>query len=720
MTVGVVDSYVYGEFNNIKCKIRAEYDEIGDEISIYCHSPIVEQHRVSEILKCGNGGIDGEFEKAIVKNVLTFVDVDKLDAIGCVRTFVENIEQSFWYRIDEKEDEDEKIKIIANRAKEIAEKGDPVEYILNTHQRLHVGDSELAKTLLISVAVQSVLNSEGIQPKVSGDSGKGKTHACRTMAHLIPRGWVQDTSLSNKAVYYSNWKDGTVVFCDDVDMSEEFETVIKRATSNFQKGDVHTTLDIKRELKQHRIPARISWWLTSVDDNQSQQLLNRTFGGGVDDSVHQDDLVCEYQLIQATTGATFLPEDIDVMICREIIRTIKEKKYNVKIPFAKRIKWNGRSNRRNLPIFLDIVKGYAVLRHLQRRIDSDGAIIADIKDFHDAKELYTGRAENQGLKLSDIEMKFCLVLAARKEATREEIAKAISVSVGRINHIVEGKNKSNGDSGLLGKVKGLYKESRIVENEKKHKTHKTYYVLEDFSQFDAFESVVSLSGDDSDNTSGCYPLLPTVTNTVTHAISNSRSTVTTDTQNEKAHDSQYNKFAEVLEVSANNAQNSTVTSVLENRVTVVTVPQQIANDWVTVEVTPRVIVATDSGNSAKAISENDTQIPENIPEIKPCKLCMPKWGACPTSKGCNKARVVLEEKYKKGVEAVRRFCVEWSAAKQMCINGTNAEQVAVDFIETRGMPKSEYESVLKIVRLHAGIVQTSRDMAHAIADEMKS
>lgn len=418
--------------------------------------------------------------------------------------------------------EEETDPLIKEAADRIASQEDPVRFILDTHQSLHVGDLELAKTLLVSIGVQSVLNSDGIQPKVSGDSGKGKTHCCKAMAHLVPPEWIFETTLSDKAIFYmKGLKDGSIIFCDDVDLSDTLEGVIKRATSNFQTGTTYTTLDIKRREETKRIPARISWWLTSVDDDQSLQLLNRQFGGGVDESEDQDKKVMEYQLQQAACGEVGLPFNDDVLICRGIIRDIKASKYIVKIPFAKDIMWRDLRNRRNLPIFLDIIKSYAVLRHRQRSKDKEGALIADIQDFNDAKALYTGRAENQGLKLNDAEMKLCIALANRGEATKEEIAQAMGVTEGRVRHLIFGKDK-NKDSGLLHRVKGLTWENRTVENSVGHKTQKTYLKLIGFDALGMFDTVVSLRSDST----GVYP---TCTHTCTINNNMSRESSTTST-----------------------------------------------------------------------------------------------------------------------------------------------------------------------------------------------
>lgn len=207
-----------------------------------------------------------------------------------------------------------KIENIQERAEDILKNGDPIWFILDTHQSMHIGDINLAKTLLISIGVQSVENSEGIQPKVSGESGKGKTHCCKAMAHLIPKEWMEETTLSNKVIFYMNIKPSTIIFSDDVNLSEDLEGAIKRATTNFQTDTIYKTLDTARKPKELKVPPRICWWLTSVDDDQGLQLLNRQFGGSVDESKEQDKKVAEYELEKALSGTIAFPENDDAKV----------------------------------------------------------------------------------------------------------------------------------------------------------------------------------------------------------------------------------------------------------------------------------------------------------------------------------------------------------------------------------------------------------------------
>lgn len=425
---------------------------------------------------------------------------------------------------------------IITEANKILTEDDPVDYILSVHQKLHVGDEYLAKSLLVSIGCQSVLNSDGLHPKVSGESGKGKSHCCKAMSHLIPDEWRCETTLSDKAIYYMDMKPGTVIFSDDVNLSENLEGIIKRATSNYQIGDNYKTLDAQRNLMSLVIPPRVTWWLTSVDDNQSLQLLNRTFGGGIDDSIEQDRRVVEFQINQAVSGEVALPENREVHICREILRDIKKHVFVVKIPFMVGAKWHDAGNRRNFPIFMDMIKAFAILRYKQRPF-IDGCLIAMIDDYMDAKELYSSRADNQRTKLTDAERKVCEALRDIGEADSHILQNVVGITQGRLSQIMSGKNGHPG-TGLLEKVKGLSCE-KVSVKVGDTTTHKTIYRLNEFNVFDCFGEIIELSQEGlSTITSLLDHYYTTITPLLTRYILYTDSDFdTTISKNERAHDS---------------------------------------------------------------------------------------------------------------------------------------------------------------------------------------
>ena len=409
---------------------------------------------------------------------------------------------------------------IIQKATEIMEKGDPVKFILDAHQKMHVGDENLAISLLVSIGCQSVKNSDGIHPKVSGESGKGKTHCCRAMARLIPPDWRCETTLSDKAIYYIKIKPGSVVFSDDTVLSETLEGIIKRATSNFQEGDAYQTVDAQRNPLTLNVPPRITWWLTSVDDNQSMQLLNRQFGGGVDDSNEQDEKVMGFQIQQAIHGEESFSETEDTKTCQEILRNVKSQLFRVKIPFLTSLKWYDTENRRNLPIFLDIIKSFAVLRYKQRPIEDD-YLIAMPQDYFDARDLYCSRAENQKLKLSDGEKKICEYLRDVEEADTASLCRFLKITHGRLSQIMGGKD---GKSGLLEKVNGLTVEKVSVKSDDTT-THKNMYALSGFNVFDALGYIVEIDPNEIDDFTNHYLTFTSNFTTPTHTLIHTTTTV---------------------------------------------------------------------------------------------------------------------------------------------------------------------------------------------------
>lgn len=383
---------------------------------------------------------------------------------------------------------------IKAKAIEIAEKGNPLDFILNTHQSIHVGDGITAKVLVTSIGSQSVLNSEGIQPKGTGESGKGKSHSFMSMLHLVPKEYAVRTTLSDKAIFHMDIKPGSIIFSDDTVLSQRLEGTIKRATSNFQEGDIHTTLDKDHKLKELHFPGRVVWWLTSVDESQSSELINRQVGIGVDESTEQDVKVLEHQKELAEKGTIKYPETEEVLICREIIRDIKEHPYPVKIPFAKAIIWNDPGNRRNFDIFCDMIRAFAVIRHMQRKKDDKGFLIAELGDYEEAERLYLSIARTQTTKLNDTELKIIETLLTLNECDGETLQIKAGITKGRFSQIMNGKKGKTSKIGLIEKVKGLTV-SKVYEQKGRRSYSKYIYKVNNPDLLKKHDSVVSLNWD---------------------------------------------------------------------------------------------------------------------------------------------------------------------------------------------------------------------------------
>jgi hypothetical protein len=105
-------------------------------------------------------------------------------------------------------------------ALDVLEHGDPVALMLTAFAQEHVGDEILARCLILSMASQAVKNSEGLHVSVTGDSGKGKTHAFKKMMRQVPNRYKVRGTVSNKALYYmKDLAPRSVLMSDDTELS---------------------------------------------------------------------------------------------------------------------------------------------------------------------------------------------------------------------------------------------------------------------------------------------------------------------------------------------------------------------------------------------------------------------------------------------------------------------------------------------------------------------
>ena len=125
---------------------------------------------------------------------------------------------------------------IADRANDILNNGDLLDFILNVWNQFHVGDTNIGENMLSSIGCTQVINAKlGTHHKPSGGSGKGKSDAFQSMIILLPAYKCIVGSMSSKALFYDpNLKQGTITYTDDAQFSPDVVAMIKQATSDFQ------------------------------------------------------------------------------------------------------------------------------------------------------------------------------------------------------------------------------------------------------------------------------------------------------------------------------------------------------------------------------------------------------------------------------------------------------------------------------------------------------
>jgi hypothetical protein len=219
------------------------------------------------------------------------------------------------------------------------------------------------------------------------------------------------------------------------------------------------------------IPPRINLYLTHVDPQASEQVLNRQLVFETFPDSEQDNEVEKLQDHEAMTGETMLDVDLRVLICRRIYARIKEHEpLKVIIPFANQIKLAMNSNRRLKPQLFDMIRGYTILNYQQRQKDENGNLIAQLEDYYKAKRLFMSRVENTVTHLTEPEKKivnFIIVQQNDKSSkgienggcSVNEIADGTGLKVKQIYPLINGVSDKP-DSGLLFKVEGMRKVDR--------------------------------------------------------------------------------------------------------------------------------------------------------------------------------------------------------------------------------------------------------------------
>ena len=385
---------------------------------------------------------------------------------------------------------------IRSKALDILQTGDPIQAITDSCGRMVLGAEKAFRKLICCKAVQGVRQSAGLHPKLSGESGSGKTWAVLTFAHHLPAEAVIKGSSSNLAAFYH--QDGDQVFriLDDYQAGNEtLDTVIKQTSSVFHQPYDHRTVKKQEPLTLH-IGSEQTWAVTSVDSSQDVQVLNRQIPINVDDSEELTVKVNRRTIERYGKGEEQFPEDESVQICREIWRILQEDGLiNVRIPYFERIEWLDTSNRRNPSLFMDLVVAHTTMYRYQREKDSDGYYLATEDDFQAAKALFTDKdAEELVHRLTKKEREFADILCKHPEGlTREEAAKSLNISGNRISQLANGEK---GRGGLTQKLPGFeiveVTDTERVDEDHRRATKKVLYRLTKYDPLTGFEAVVRL------------------------------------------------------------------------------------------------------------------------------------------------------------------------------------------------------------------------------------
>jgi len=348
----------------------------------------------------------------------------------------------------------------------VLQHGNPKQAMLRTFALDHEGDEVIAECLVMSLASRSVANTNGLHVSVTGESGKGKSHAFATMLRQVPDRYRLEGAMSNKALFYiDDLQPGSVIVFDDRALSEEMAEILKGVTTSFRKPFVYRTVNKDRRGQVCTIPERCVWWVAKVEGVGDDQVFNRMLTCWIDDSEEQDARVLARILARDLGPPGQAEEDRPgVVACRAMWEIIGQQRFYVMIPFANRIRFQAAGNRRNPEMLLDLIKANAVLNFMQRdqqRVDGIACLTATLEDFREAARLYgllNGTAGGQESKLTRKEAELLAVIMQKEwpEFTTPMLQKATGWSNGTIHKIIHGHvTHGNVYTGLLEKCPAI-------------------------------------------------------------------------------------------------------------------------------------------------------------------------------------------------------------------------------------------------------------------------
>ena len=335
--------------------------------------------------------------------------------------------------------------------------------MLDTFEKDHEGDKIVAECLVMSLASRSVINSKGLHVLVTGESGKGKSHAFDTMLQQVPTDLRLDGRMSDKALFYADGLRARTTIClDDVSLSDQMQEVLKGVTTSFRKKFTYRTVNKDRKGQICTIPERCLWWVAKMEGTGDDQVWNRMLTCWIDDSREQDDRVLAREL----EAAEALPEETAIRPEIEIIQLIWQAlpDVHVAIPYAKRIRFSSAENRRNPGMLLDIIRSHAALMQYQREPlihNGISCVMANTEDFRAACRLYQALNGESGGQMSKLTRSESELISAIRDSGKIEIKvsemqKMTGKTYGAIYKMLHGSN-SHGThySGFLEKCPAL-------------------------------------------------------------------------------------------------------------------------------------------------------------------------------------------------------------------------------------------------------------------------
>lgn len=372
-------------------------------------------------------------------------------------------------------------------AERILRSGKPFEYFLKTFQLDHEGDLTAARVMALSFASSAVINGDGLHTYLSGNSGRGKSHAAETMMKQLPARYRYNRAFSDKYLYYASngggLSEGAVIMVDDQTMTTQIQELFKVAVSNFREGVQYGTVMNQKALTLV-LPPRISWILLKVDDPGDDQVMNRLIQARIDES--DDKIRASAKKIQEKycnlNTKVVRTERQEIKICRNMWAEIKGNPVAVEVPCAGHVRFYDYHNLRNHELFFNLVMSHAVIHQFQRpvvgyTVDGEKIIEATYEDYKEAKLIFEALYHFGGQRFNTLRAEDAVINALLSMDLRDgenyftikDLSTVTGMNDREIRRALNGRKGKDGNllGGLLSKCPHIVRVGNLANHETK-------------------------------------------------------------------------------------------------------------------------------------------------------------------------------------------------------------------------------------------------------------
>jgi len=291
---------------------------------------------------------------------------------------------------------------VEKRAVEILDSQDPIEFIADTVQRVHIGDREKSKLIWLGTITPGLgyeLNIIAV-----GTSGVGKSDIIFVVLCCVPdESAVRLKECSPKAIYYAVKAgvklDNAIIYFDDVPDQPDTVKTLKDITSENRANPRLWSVTKDRELIDVELPESFAVMASAVTNltDEGGQIVRRYIVLNPEENPEVNKPILEHikNEMRMGHGKRYLPPEFEV--AKEVTRIIREADVKVVIPFDFEYPDYGVVARSELKQFCALIWAVAKAR-FKRRLKIGEHILAEPEDFETARELWDLR---QVLKLDE-------------------------------------------------------------------------------------------------------------------------------------------------------------------------------------------------------------------------------------------------------------------------------------------------------------------------------